>query len=267
MSAPLEPPVTGQLLSRMIDQTLVLTLSNPGFRNALSPAMYAAGVEALLVASESNAVRSVILTGEGDVFCAGGNLQRLLYNRSQPREAQSNSIDQLHAWIDAIRSFPKPVVAAVEGPAAGAGCSLVLACDMVVAASDAAFAVSYVNVGLSPDGGASWQLAHQLPRQMASEMLMGGGKVDALRLHALGVVNRLCEKGQALATALAWCAELNAKAPNALESIKTLLTQAETADLQQHMLAEREQFVTHLHHANGGEGIQAFLDKRKPRFV
>jgi enoyl-CoA hydratase/carnithine racemase len=158
-------------------QTMVLTISNPTLRNALSPAMYAAGVEALNFADSSDEIRSVVITGEGSVFCAGGNLQRLLDNRSQPPKVQAQSIDGLHSWIEAIRSCRKPVIAAVEGPAAGAGFSLCLACDMIVAARDAVFVMAYSNVGLSPDGGATWHLIHVLPRQLASELLLGGERI------------------------------------------------------------------------------------------
>ena len=111
-------------------QIKLLTLSNPGARNALSPAIYAAGIEAINQADSSHDVRAVVITGEGETFCAGGNLQRLQYNRSQAPQVQADSIDGLHAWIEAIRACRKPVIAAVEGAAAGAGFSLALACDL-----------------------------------------------------------------------------------------------------------------------------------------
>ena len=118
---PKSDPMTAQLLSTSEGQTLVLTLSNPEFRNALGPEMYAAGVEALSVAESSADVRSVVITGANGIFSAGGNLQRLQNNRQLPPEHQAQSIEGLHNWIEAIRTFPKPVIAAVEGPAAGAG--------------------------------------------------------------------------------------------------------------------------------------------------
>ncbi len=243
-------------------QTMVLTISNPSLRNALSPAMYAAGVEALNFADSSDEIRSVVITGEGAHFCAGGNLQRLLDNRSQAPEVQAQSIDGLHAWIEAIRSCRKPVLAAVEGSAAGAGFSLCLACDLVVAARDAVFVMAYSTLGLSPDGGGSWHLARMLPRQIASEILLGGERISAERLAALGVVNRLSSPGSALPDALAAADKLNARAPNALASIKELMNDAAMRPLAQHLSAERDAFVANLHHANGGEGISAFLNKR-----
>ena len=136
-----------ELKSTSQGQTLVLTISNPELRNALGPEIYAAGIEALGAAESNPDIRSIILTGEGSTFCAGGNLNRLLGNRQKPPEVQAQSIENLHNFIETIRTFPKPVVAAVEGAAAGAGFSLVLACDMVVAADNAVFVMAYSTVG------------------------------------------------------------------------------------------------------------------------
>jgi enoyl-CoA hydratase/carnithine racemase len=247
-------------------QTLILTISNPEFKNALSPEIYAAGVEALNAVETNSEIRSVIITGEGSAFCAGGNLQRLLANRQHPKEIQAQSIDGLHNWIDSIRTYPKPVIAAVEGAAAGAGFSLVLACDFCVAADNAVFVMSYSSVGLSPDGGGSWALSRALPRQLANELLMCGDRISAQRLNVFGLVNRVCSSGSALTEALSLAERLNAKAPNALASIKELLNDAPTNNLSQQLQTERDHFVSNLHHANGGEGIEAFLAKRQPHY-
>ena len=174
--------MAGALKSTSEGSTLVLTLSNPESRNTLSPEIYAAGIEALNAAENNPDIRSVVITGEGSMFCAGGNLQRLQANRREPPEVQAQSIEGLHNWMDSIRTYPKPVLAAVEGAAAGAGFSLALACDFVVAASNAVFVMSYVNVALSPDGGGSWALAQSLPRALANELLMLGERIGAERL-------------------------------------------------------------------------------------
>ncbi len=258
--------MSAQLLSTSEGATLILTLSNPEHRNALGPEIYAAGVEALSVAETSSEIKSVVITGEGDIFCAGGNLQRLIKNRQQAPEHQAQSIEGLHNWIETIRAFPKPVIAAVEGPAAGAGFSLALACDMIVAARNSVFLMAYSNIALSPDGGGSWSLSRSLPRQLAIEILMMGERINAERLHQLGVVNRLSEPGQALGTALTMANLLNLKAHNALTSIKELINEADANSLNQQLALERDHFVKNLHHANAGIGISAFLNKEKPRF-
>ncbi|WP_353246494.1 oxepin-CoA hydrolase, alternative type [Limnohabitans sp.] len=258
--------MTAQLLSTSEGQTLILTLSNPEFRNALGPEMYAAGVEALSVAESSPEVRSVVITGANGIFCAGGNLQRLQSNRQLPPEHQAQSIEGLHNWIEAIRTFPKPVIAAVEGPAAGAGFSLALACDMIVAARNSVFVMAYSSIALSPDGGGSWSLSRAVPRQLATELLMCGERMGAERLQQLGVVNRLADAGQALRQALDLCEQINARAPNALASIKELLSDADTSSLNTQLARERDHFVKNLHHANAGIGISAFLNKQKPSY-
>lgn len=255
-----------ELKSTSHGQTMVLTLSNPEYRNALGPAIYAAGVEALNAAESSADVRSVVIVGEGAIFSAGGNLQRLLANRQQPPQYQAQSIEGLHSWIEAIRAFPKPVIAAVEGAAAGAGFSLALMCDFLVAAANSVFVMAYTNVALSPDGGASWSLSRVLPRPLATELMMCGERISAQRLHELGVVNRLAAAGCALTEALALADTLNARAPNALASIKELVNEAAHSTLNGQLAAERDHFVRNLHHTNAGIGIAAFLNKQTPRY-
>ena len=258
--------MTAQLLSTSQGQTLILTISNPEHRNALGPEMYAAGVEALNAAESNPDVRSIIITGEGSTFSAGGNLQRLQNNRQQPPEVQAQSIEGLHSWIEAIRTCPKPVIAAVEGPAAGAGFSLALACDMIVATRNSMFVMAYSGIALSPDGGGSWSLSRAVPRQLATELLMLGERIGAERLHALGVVNRLCDAATALTTALDVAESLNARAPNSMASIKELLLEADGSPLTEQLKRERDHFVRNLHHANAGIGISAFLNKQKPQY-
>ncbi len=255
-----------ELLASRRDATLILTLSNPGAKNALHPDMYAAGIEALSTAERDPDIRAVVLTGAGDVFCAGGNLNRLLENRAKPPSVQAESIDQLHSWIEAIRDCNKPVIAAVEGPAAGAGFSLALACDLIVAAQSAKFVMAYVKVGLSPDGGASWFLSQALPRQLATEMLIEGQAVSSERLHHFGLVNRVVADGEALSSALNWGDALAALSPHAVGNIKSLLCEAPSNTLSSHLQAEKQSFVESLHHRDGLEGIIAFLEKRKPHY-
>lgn len=258
--------MSGSLKSITNGQTLVLTISNSAMKNALSPEMYAAGIEALSAAENNTDIRSVVVVGEGNIFCSGGNLQRLMVNRREVPDVQLQSIEGLHNWIDAIRTYPKPIIAAVEGAAAGAGFSLALACDLIVAASNAVFVMSYSTVALSPDGGGSWALGRALPRALASELLMCGERISSARLHELGVINRVCGVGNALTDALIMAELVNARAPNALASIKDLLNDAATSSLSQQLASERDHFVRNLHDANGAEGIEAFLQKRSPKF-
>jgi len=258
--------MTATLQQSRQGQVLILTIANTEHRNALGPEIYAEGMRALTTAKDDEDIGCVVIVGEGSMFSAGGNLQRLQANRQQPPSVQAQSIDGLHNWIEAIGSFPKPVIAAVEGAAAGAGFSLALACDFIVAARDAVFLMAYSNIALSPDGGGSWRLTRALPRQLVNELLMCGERIAAQRLHDLGVVNRVTLPGSALADALELANRLCGRAANALASAKALVRQADHNTLPEQLKLERDHFVANLHHANAGIGISAFLSKQPPRY-
>jgi len=259
-----------ELLAEQRDTTLVLTLSDPSTRNALSREVYGRGADCLRQAAADAAVRSVVLCGAGDTFCAGGNLQRILGVRAMGdvvgRPYQAESINLLKDLVLAITDCPKPVIAAVEGFAAGAGASLALACDLLVAAEDAKLVMSYSRIGLSPDGGGSWQLARYLPRQLALKALWLAAPLGAAELHAHGLVSQVSPKGRALEEALSMAAQLAKLAPNAVASVKKLAQSALRDDLAQHLDSEREHFIDNLFHVNGHEGPSAFLEKRSPQF-
>ncbi len=258
--------MSAQLKSTNQGQTLILTLSDPALRNAMGPAMYAAGIEALNVAETNPDIRSVVITGEGAHFCAGSDVHRLNANREQPADVQAQIIEGLHNWMEAIRTFPKPVIAAVEGAAVGSGFSLALMCDLVVAAESSVFATAYSNLALSADAGASWHLSQSLPRQLATELLLLGERLSAERLQALGIVNRVVDNGHALSEALALAERINARAPNVMNSIKELVNEASMNSLTAQLAQERNHFVKNLHHPNAGLGIQAFLNKEVPHY-
>jgi len=137
---------------------------------------------------------------------------------------------------------------------------------MIVAARNSVFVMAYSSIALSPDGGGSWSLSRAVPRQLATELLMCGERIGAERLQQLGVVNRLVDAGQALQQALQLSEQLNARAPNALASIKELLGDTDGSSLNAQLARERDHFVKNLHHANAGIGISAFLNKQKPEY-
>lgn len=246
--------------------TLVLTLSEPGRPNTLSEQFFTAGVEALTVAESTDEVRAIVLQGEGATFSAGGNIAGLAERRRADPSVQMQMLERFNQFVEAVRACPKPVVAAVEGAAAGGAFSIVLACDLVVAAEDARFVMSHAKLGLSPDGGGSWQLARFLPRALALQLLWLAEPVTAQQLNALGLVNQVAPKGQALAVACALADRLAACAPGALASVKELVNQAGQQSLRDQLAAERDHFLENLFGADVGEGLQAFLEKRAPRF-
>ncbi|TXC65973.1 enoyl-CoA hydratase [Piscinibacter aquaticus] len=256
-----------ELLTERQGAVLILTLSDPDSRNALSEAVITAGIEALSTAESDDGIRAIVLRGAGEHFCAGGNLHGLSTRRQAGPAAQARMIDLLHQWVEVIRACPKPVIAAVEGAAAGAGFSLALACDLIVASSDARFVLAHARLGLTPDGGATWQLLHALPRGTVQQMVWLAEPASAAQLHQWGVVQALCAPGRALGDAVALGERLAQMAPNAVAAGKELLNDAPARTFSQQLVAERDQFLRNLFHANGGEGLQAALGKRAPRFI
>lgn len=256
-----------ELLTSREGPLLILTISDPATRNTLSAQVLAAGIEALGVAESDPGVRAVVVRGDGKHFCAGGNVRGLAERREAGRSAQREMLEHLHQLIEALRVFPKPVIAAVEGAAAGAGFALALACDLIVAAEDATFTMSYARLGLSPDAGSTWSLMQSLPRMLVQRMIWLAEPVPAPQLHAAGVVGWLVPSGGASADALAIANRLATMAPNALASAKELIQLASTSTLHQQLAAERDHFIDNLFDANGAEGLQAFFEKRPPRFA
>ncbi len=249
-------PAAARLVASRAGRVLLITLSNPALRNALTPDVYAVAASAFREASGDAAIGAIVLTGEGEHFCAGGNLNRLGAQRGLPRASQARHIDALHEWIEAMRTCAKPIVAAVEGVAAGAGFSICLACDLIVASESAKL----------PDGGASFALAGALPPQAALELLLDAQPVDAARLHELGIVNRVVAKGAALAAATGWAERLAAGPVEAHARIKALVYAAGSRSHRAQLDAERDAFVESLYGDECGEGIAAFLERRAARF-
>lgn len=260
------PSDHGRLLAQRRGAVLELALSNPSARNALSPTIYAEGCRAFERAATDASIRAVLLHGADDFFCAGGNLNRLQANRSRDPEVQHDSLDGLNQWILSIRKCPKPVVAAVQGAAAGAGFSLALACDLIVTAADAKFVMSYARVGLSPDGGAIAALASALPPQQVFAICALAEPVDVELLRRAGIVHQVSEPAKTLVDARALCDRLAAGPTAVYARIKQLLGQAHRLELADHLDHEREAFVASLFDADAQEGIGAFLAKRAPVF-
>ncbi|MCE8515910.1 enoyl-CoA hydratase/isomerase family protein [Ruegeria pomeroyi] len=254
-------------LARVDDRgdRLVVVNMNSARRGALSPDLYAAIAEAMEQAVEPR-IRAVILSSEGGFFCAGGDLNVLIERRQLSEAERRGKVDLLHDLIRAIRACPVPVIAAVEGGAAGAGASLALACDLLVAAEGAKFTAAYVKAGLVPDAGLTSALARMLPRQLAMEMCLLARPVTAERMAELGLVNVLASPGEAETEAHA-LADALAQGPRGAQGvIRRLVAEAYEASEAQQLDAERDAMARAAGGDEAAEGIAAFLDKRKPRF-
>lgn len=244
---------------------LVVVNMNAARRGALSPDLYDAIGNAIQRAEDAR-IRAVVLTSEGGFFCAGGDLNVLIERRTLSEEERRDKVDLLHDLVRALRNSPVPVIAAVEGGAAGAGVSLALACDLIVAAEDAKFTAAYVKAGLVPDGGLTASLARLVPRALAMEMCLLARPVTAQRMAELGAITEVVAPGEVDAAAHVLADALTKGPRQAQSTIRHLVSVAyESAEAEQ-LNAERDAMA----HASGGdeaaEGIAAFLEKRSPVF-
>jgi len=244
---------------------LIIWNGNQDKRGALSPELYACIHDAVARAQDPR-VRSVILTADGPFFCAGGNLNVLIERRSISEEARRGKVDELHDLVRAMRACPVPLIAAIEGGAAGAGLSLALACDMIVAAKDAKFTAAYVKAGLVPDGGLTSAMARLLPRPLAMEMCLLGRPVMASRFAEMGAISRLATPGKAMVEAMALADDLAAGPRAAQGVIRGLVAQAYEATEAEQLDAERDAMAAAAGKDEAAEGIAAFLEKRKPSY-
>lgn len=244
---------------------LVVVNANTARRGALSPEYYQAVLKAL---DEARAPRvgAVILAAEGGFFCSGGDLNLLAQRRDLPAPERRARIDQLHDLVRGMRASPVPVIAAVEGGAAGAGASLALACDLIVAARGAQFTAAYVRAGLVPDAGLTSALSRLVPRALAMEMCLLGRPVAAERLAALGAVNQVVAPGDTLAVARDLAQALAAGPRRAQGQIRALVAGAYETDEAAQLDAERDAMAQAVAGDEAREGIAARLGKREPRF-
>ncbi|MFZ2288235.1 MAG: enoyl-CoA hydratase family protein [Halopseudomonas yangmingensis] len=247
--------------------TCILTLNRPQRRNALETATYQLMNRYLDEALDDPTVANLVLRGAGDFFCSGGDLLALETRAALAVEERAALIEHLHTLVRRLRSSPKPVIAAIEGGAAGAGASLAFACDLVVAARDSYVSLAYVKAGLVPDGGGSAFLALSLPHQLAAEIALFGERLPIERLAAAGVVNRLVEPGQALTVALQLGEQLAGGARQSQTAILELLDSAQREVFERQLDRERDLMAVALGSAEAAEGIAAFKGKRAPDFA
>lgn len=243
--------------------TLLIVNANPARRGALSPDLYAAIGEAVSRAGDP-AVRAVIFASEGGFFCSGGDLNTLKERTRLSLEERRAKVQELHDLVTRLRTCPVPVIAAVEGGAAGAGLSLALACDLLVAAPGSKFVASYVKAGVVPDAGLTSALSRMLPRQLAMEMCLLARSISAERMADLGVVNAVSDDPLDAARKIA--ATLATGPRQAQGTIKRLVGQAYEASEHAQLEAEREAMIRAVVDTEAQIGIAAFLDHKTPEF-
>jgi 2-(1,2-epoxy-1,2-dihydrophenyl)acetyl-CoA isomerase len=247
-----------------------IVLDRPQVLNAVDRETITALAAAAAEAAERRAARVVLLRGAGGHFCAGGDIRMFGALVDLPAAERGRAlheiVDALHPLLVRLRRMPKPVVAAVQGAAAGFGLSLVLAADLALAAEDAVFASGYIHLGTSPDGGMTLTLPRTVGLKHAAELTFFGDRFDARRALELGIVNRVVPTAKLFDEARAWAARLAAGPTQAYAQGKALLQDSAGDLLDRQLRREAESFAACAATEDFVEGVRAFLAKRRPNF-
>ena len=247
----------------VVDAVATITLNRPDSLNALNVAMRRELLTAVKSAGRNDAVRAVVITGEGRGFCSGADLR----GGSAERAFRRVLTEEYNPLIVAIRELPKPVIAAVNGVAAGAGVSLALACDLIYAADDARFILAFVRIGLVPDSGSTRTLVRALGRHRAAALILSGEPLPAAEAHAAGLVNDVVPGAELAATVRAAAGTLAAAPTSAIALAKRGINHAEDALLPESLAMEAALQELAGRTQDHAEGSAAFAEKREPRFI
>lgn len=241
---------------------LTITLNRPDVLNAFNAAMHHAFAAALKEAEAEN-VRAVVITGAGRGFCVGQDLTEF---REAPGDIGERLRGNYHPNILALRRLEKPVLAAVNGPAAGAGLSFACACDLRLAAASATFVPAFINIGLVPDSGGTYFVRRLLGTARAFEWMTSGRRLSAVEALDWGLVSEVVEDEKLAERTAERAAELAAMPTRGVGLTKRLFDHAENATLEEQLELEAQLQTAATQTADFREGVDAFLEKREPRF-
>lgn len=249
-----------------------ITLNRPESLNALDSTLCNELLDAIRKCAWDSEIRSVVITGTGKAFCAGGDLRAISsFLKGCPDDDPGKIIEEivsrLHPIILAIRELKKPVIGAINGFCSGGGTGLAQACDILVAAENAKFHMAYAQIGQAADGGNSFFLTQQLGFHKAAELMFTGGSLDAQEAYRLGIFNRVVSSDDLLSEAENIAGRLAHASSVAVGLAKSLLNKAVSGNLETQLEAEKEAVITCAGTTAFKEGITAFLEKRKPDFT
>lgn len=261
---------TDELLCAVRERVAVITLNRPQARNALSDRLTPALRTMIRQCGENPGVNALLITGAGAAFCAGGDVKGMGGSTPQPPRSFDERVallqERQRTLTGALAALRKPTVAALPGPAVGAGLALALACDIRIAAHSAFVSTGYMRVGLSGDYGIAWLLTRLVGTARARELMFFSEKIDAARCEAIGLVNRVVPDERLREEAFAMARSLAAGPAVALRHMKSNLDEALALDFATALDHEAERLVRSTATADHKEAVRAFIEKRKPIF-
>ena len=253
----------GAVLTERDGAVLVLTMNRPDRLNALARPLREAMHAALVEAMGDDAVRAIVLTGAGRAFSAGGDLDELTTVDDLSVEVRQG----FNPLARFLAEGPKPVIAAINGPAAGAGFGLALCCDLRVMADDAFVAVAFAGIGLVPDTGVSWTLPRLVGPARAYDLAVTGRRVQAEEAERIGLADRVVPRDEVVSAARSLAADLARGPRAALAATKQLLRESSGRTLAEALEAEAVTQAAAAAHADFAEGVAAFRERRPPNFA
>ena len=248
------------ILTDVTDGVMTITFNRPDKKNSITRAMYASMADALAQAVEQDAIRVVVFQGHEAIYSAGNDIADFL--ERPPATADS----PVYRFLFGIASFPKPIIAAVCGPAVGIGTTMLMHCDLVYAGDNAAFSLPFVNLGLCPEAASSLLVPQMLGYHRAAEALLLGEPFMAEAALEVGLVNRIVPPTEASNLAQAQARKLAAKPISSLVETKRLMKKGQAQLIQKQMAEEGESFARMLGEPAAREAFTAFMEKRRPDF-
>jgi enoyl-CoA hydratase/carnithine racemase len=248
------------------DGIATLTLNRPEAKNAFSPEMITLWDLCLREAKQDDAVRVIIVTGSGDTFCSGGDIRDMAEGRLCSWEMKNFLWEGVHRIVLTMEDLDKPVIAAINGAAMGAGMDMALMCDLRVSSDTARFAESYIMMGLIPGDGGAYFLPRLVGLAKAMELLLTGDVLTARKALELGIVNKVVPHDSLMAETVRLAEKIAAKPPLATRMMKRAVYQAQTSTLRAHLDYISSQLSLLSETEDHREAARAFLEKRKPVF-
>lgn len=260
---------TTDLLCSVTDGVATLTFNRPEAKNALSAPMSQGFIKTLKHCNEDASIRVILLTGAGGAFCAGGDVKNMGDRRSPTvtPEERAKELKSRHRGVGGqIVASPKPTIAAIAGPAVGAGLAIALACDIRIAAQSAFLSGGYSKIGLSGDYGVAWLLTRTIGTSRAREMMFTSDRITGVRAEQLGLVNRVVPDAELATAARALAVQIADGPADAIRLIKENLNEARLIDYPTAIDHEADRIVQLSASENHKEAVRAFVEKRKPIF-